>query len=201
MRPSAPAPAVDDATATPLVPRTHVPALDKVKTLLGAPAPPPVAPEPTPAPPPVEPAPAPPVAAPAPPPNASPHARLQGMSATATPTTPAIPQRTSRVTEPGVDEVTHVFHDPRRPNAPGAAARTPLPLRRPFASAPGTQAHAAHAIHDSSPMPHRALRVCVLRATSPGTFLVRPLAPGEPLPPNGREAFLLPINPDDDFSH
>ena len=54
--------------------------------------------------------------------------------------------------------------------------------------------------HDSSLAAYRALRVCVLRATSPGTFLVRPLAAGEQLPPAGREALLVPLHPEDDFS-
>jgi hypothetical protein len=135
-------------------------------------------------------------AAAAPPTNATPYARLQGLSATSTPTTPAISARATRVSDAALDEVTQIFEDPRRAAGMSGAAPThaPNPARR---SMPGGAPQAAH---DSSPTPYRALRVCVLRATSPGTFLVRPLAPGEQLPPAGREALLVPLHAEDDFS-
>jgi hypothetical protein len=130
------------------------------------------------------------------------------------------PQPPAASAHPAREEVTHVFLDPARPPSTPAAPPepppkpkprsdlTPRPLQRtrPYGDSAtatpkpfGRRGAQAVAARDRSAPAHRAVRVAVLPATSPGTFIVRPLAPGEPLITGAREALLVPLNPEDEF--
>ena len=127
-----------------------------------------------------------------------------------------------RVQDTASDEVTSVFVEkgaaapppPERPQpvAPAPAQRTLLgapapppaaPAPPPAAASPAPTPVAATATPVATSRArttHRAVRVSVMRAASRGTFVVRPLSPGERPPAGAREALLVPLDPDDEFA-
>jgi hypothetical protein len=96
---------------------------------------------------------------------------------------------------------------------PEPATATPTPVVRARAALHGHGHALGHApAHPLSPTPvvavgkekrvaeHRAVRVAVQPATSPGSYLVRALRPDEKAPAGTREALLVPTHPDDEFA-